>query len=449
MVFSSPVFILLFLPLTLGLSFVLPRRWHNPMLLVMSLIFYAWGEPVYILLMLVSALVNWVCALHVRRRGVLVLGIAVNIGLLVIFKYADFLIGGVNSLSGLQLPLPQLPLPVGISFYTFQAMSYLIDVHRGEAPVQRNFARLLLYIALFPQLIAGPIVRYADVAAQLEARQRSVVDMAEGARRFVIGFARKMLFANTLALVVDRLIALPSRSSAAAWLIAICYALQIYFDFSGYSDMAIGLGRLFGFRFRENFDQPYRAIGMQDFWRRWHISLTSWFRSYVYIPLGGNRRGPLRTVLNRLTVFILTGLWHGANLTFLVWGLVHGLFLMLEYRLLRPARWPRLLARLYTLLVVLVTFVLFRADTLREGLGLIATMFRFEASDALVRGTITGLLSPWTLLILGLAILISLLPRLTRPLPPTLRYASTALLWLLCLLNLSASGYNPFIYFRF
>ncbi|MDI9497695.1 MAG: MBOAT family O-acyltransferase [Bacillota bacterium] len=448
MVFSSPVFVFLFLPLTLLLSVVLPKRWHNAMLLLMSLIFYAWGEPVYVLLMLASSLINWQLALRVKRRGVIQAAVIINIGLLVVFKYTDFLLAGINSLTGLNLPLPHLPLPIGISFYTFQALSYVIDVYRDEVPAQPKYARVLLYIVLFPQLIAGPIVRYADVAEEIASRSRSPEDVAEGMARFVVGFARKLLLANNCALIVDRLIEQPEPSTLTAWLIAIAYALQIFFDFAGYSDMAIGLGRMFGFHFKENFAQPYRALGVQDFWRRWHMSLTSWFRSYVYIPLGGNRRGTLRTLRNRLVVFTLTGLWHGANLTFLVWGLFHGLFLMLEHHLLKPARWPRLVARVYTLLVAVTGFVIFRADTLAQGFGLLGRMFWPHATTALGRAQLAPLLSPWALLLLVLAAVIALLPpvRLRHALP---RYALTAGLWLVCLLNLSAATYNPFIYFRF
>ena len=347
MVFSSPTFLFLFLPAVFLVNLLFRRsvRWSNVLLLLASLLFYAWGEPVCVLLMLFTTLVNYLAAramarFPAKRRFWCGLAVVWSIGTLVFFKYTDFLIENLNGLFSLSLPLPHIALPIGISFFTFQAMSYVLDVYRGDARLSRNYFDVLLYIALFPQLIAGPIVKYHDVDEQLHQRTITVEKTASGFRRFCFGLAKKVLIANTLAMTADAVYALPLESVAApaAWLGAVCYLFQIYFDFSGYSDMAIGLGLAFGFEFKENFHYPYVAGTMQEFWRRWHISLSTWFREYVYIPLGGNRKGKLRTGLNKLAVFFLTGLWHGASWNFAVWGLYHGGFLMLEsYGALKPA----------------------------------------------------------------------------------------------------------------
>jgi len=344
MLFSEPVFVFLFLPLLLLGYALTPRAAQNTLLLLASLLFYAWGEGFFVLVMLGSIAFNYLVGLLLeagrgRRRLrplALLLGVAGNLALLIVFKYAGFLVTNLNLLlAGLKLPalpVPALHLPIGISFFTFQAMSYVIDVYRDRIPVQKHPLRIALYIALFPQLIAGPIVRYQHIARQLTRRVVTRPGLAEGIRRFILGLGKKMLLANVLAVPVDKIFAIPAHqlTTSVAWLGVVCYALQIYFDFSGYSDMAIGLGRMFGFRFLENFRYPYLARTITDFWRRWHISLSSWFRDYVYIPLGGNRRGPLRTYRNLVIVFLLCGLWHGASWTFVAWGLFHGLFLAIE-----------------------------------------------------------------------------------------------------------------------
>ena len=360
MVFSSPTFFFLFLPAAFLVNLLFRRsiRWSNALLLVASLLFYAWGEPVYVLLMIFTTLVNYAAARFMerfpaQRRFWCGAAVVWSLGTLVFFKYTDFLIESINGALGLSLPLPGIALPIGISFFTFQAMSYVLDVYRGDAQLSKNYFDVLLYISLFPQLIAGPIVKYHDVDQQLHARTITIEKTAAGFRRFCFGLAKKVLIANTLAMTADAVYALPMGSVTAptAWLGAVAYLFQIYFDFSGYSDMAIGLGQAFGFTFKENFNYPYIAQTMQEFWRRWHISLSTWFREYVYIPLGGNRKGRLRTGLNKLTVFLLTGLWHGASWNFAVWGLYHGSFLMLEsYGALKPAKWPRALRHAYTLL---------------------------------------------------------------------------------------------------
>lgn len=474
MVFSSLSFLFLFFPLTFLLYLVIPSwKWRNALLTAASLIFYAWGEPVYVLLLLFSVLVNWLLALVISRRensgrGVAAAAVLLNIGLLVVFKYSGFLVQSLNALLRLSLPVPDIRLPIGISFFTFQTLSYVIDVYRDKSSVQVRFSRLLLYISFFPQLIAGPIVKYHDIKDQLETRPLSADDIAEGLKRFVYGLAKKVLLANAMAAVADMVFGLPGASLTAfsAWTGAVCYMLQIYFDFSGYSDMAIGLGRMFGFTFKENFRYPYAALGIKDFWRRWHISLSTWFKEYLYIPLGGNRKGKARMFLNQLIVFAATGLWHGANVTFLVWGLFHGLFLTLESGGAIPVKKAsghvvsRFFVRVYTLLVVLIGFVIFRADTMTQAFSYLAAMFTGgQGSAADLAGVIT-FLTPWFLCVLAVACVTSfpLFPaageRLCRSRTGArvytgVSYAASLLLFALCVLSLAADTYNPFIYFRF
>lgn len=344
MVFASVPFLFVFLPAVLAAYFLCPRRWHNAVLLVFSLFFYAWGEPVYILLMLSSITVSFLAGRALgrahtpaRRRAVLSASVAYHLLTLGFFKYADFLIGTVNSLFGLSLPLLSLPLPIGISFYTFQTLSYIVDVYRGVCAPQRRWDWLAMYVSLFPQLIAGPIVRYSDIASQLEHRTHSLADVAAGARRFVLGLGKKVLLANVFYELITTFKASGDRSVLFYWLYAAACVLNIYFDFSGYSDMAVGLGLLFGIRLPENFNYPYCAASLSAFWRRWHMSLSGWFRDYLYIPLDGNRRGTLRTMCNKLLVFLATGLWHGNGLTFVLWGLWHGLWSCVETALPRCA----------------------------------------------------------------------------------------------------------------
>lgn len=474
MVFSSLSFLFLFFPLTFLLYLVIPSwKWRNTLLIAASLIFYAWGEPVYVLLLLFSVLVNWLLALVISRRessgrGVAAAAVILNIGLLVVFKYSGFLVQSLNALLRLSLPVPDIRLPIGISFFTFQTLSYVIDVYRDKSSVQVRFSRLLLYISFFPQLIAGPIVKYHDIKDQLETRTLSADDIAEGLKRFIYGLAKKVLLANAMASVADMVFGLPGASLTAfsAWTGAVCYMLQIYFDFSGYSDMAIGLGRMFGFTFKENFRYPYAALGIKDFWRRWHISLSTWFKEYLYIPLGGNRKGKARMFLNQLIVFAATGLWHGANVTFLVWGLFHGLFLTLESGGAIPVKKAsghvvsRFFVRVYTLLVVLIGFVIFRADTMTQAFSYLAAMFTGgQGSAADLAGVIT-FLTPWFLCVLAVACVTSfpLFPaageRLCRSRTGArvytgVSYAASLLLFALCVLSLAADTYNPFIYFRF
>jgi alginate O-acetyltransferase complex protein AlgI len=379
MVFSSPIFLFLFLPVVLTVYALLPGiRAKNLWLLLVSLAFYAWGEVLFIFLLLASTLANYFLGLWVdrskdagRRKFAVGVAVFVNIGLLAFFKYADFFAGLLNELlaiAGLApVHAPHIPLPIGISFFTFHALSYVIDVYRRKWKASTDPKDVALYIFFFPQLIAGPILRWGAIAPQLLERTMSRDVFAEGIRRFVGGLAKKMIIANTVAVPADQIFALPANelSPPVAWFGMLCYTLQIYFDFSGYSDMAVGLGKMFGFKFLENFNFPYTARSIRDFWRRWHISLSTWFRDYLYIPLGGNRVSEARNHLNLLMVFFLCGLWHGASWTFVVWGLYHGLFLVLERT--RFGVWqdkfPRPVRHLYTILIVMIGWVLFRSDT--------------------------------------------------------------------------------------
>ena len=386
MVFASVPFLFVFLPAVLAAYFLCPRRWHNAVLLVFSLFFYAWGEPVYILLMLSSITVSFLAGRALgrahtpaRRRAVLSASVAYHLLTLGFFKYADFLIGTVNSLFGLSLPLLSLPLPIGISFYTFQTLSYIVDVYRGVCAPQRRWDWLAMYVSLFPQLIAGPIVRYQTVEQQIAHRTVSRAQCAEGVRRFTAGLVKKVLLANNIGLVFTQILgngALP-QSVLAAWVAVAAYTFQIYFDFAGYSDMAIGLGKLFGFTFEENFNLPYLSRSITEFWRRWHISLGTWFRDYVYIPLGGNRCGWGRQLFNIAVVWLLTGLWHGASWNFVLWGAYYAVLLMVEkLGLLRVlARLPRMLQHAYALFFIVVGWALFACTEPGQLSGVFGALF--------------------------------------------------------------------------
>ena len=468
MVFSSLPFLFFYLPVVLLIYKLTPLKLRNLFLLLASLFFYGWGEPVYILIMFLSTAVDYTHGMLVERwrsddrkaRLAVASSVFFNLAILVFFKYWDFIAGNVNALTGLNLPIFGIPLPIGISFYTFQTMSYTIDVYRQSAPVQRNVITFGAYVTLFPQLIAGPIIQYKTVAEQLVSRTENLEKFVSGVRRFTVGLAKKVLLANAIGELWDQALASQSLTVAGAWLGLAAYAFQIYFDFSGYSDMAIGLGRMFGFQFLENFQYPYISSSIKEFWRRWHISLSSWFRDYLYIPLGGNRKGKVRTELNKAVVFFCTGLWHGASWNFVLWGLWHGLFIILEDLLPKGGKVRKALGHVTTLLIVLLGFVLFRADTLESAGLMFSQMFTGFAftlqSDALLR----DLLTPLNLATVALGALCSL------PLLPWVRYkaqgdgkgalalrvgsyALSAGLYLLCVMNLAGSAFNPFIYFRF
>lgn len=450
------------------LSRIVPGiRAKNVLLLIASFLFYAFGEPVYVLLMLFSTLINFAAgrllAISGKGKDKLVVASAVilNLGMLSVFKYTDFFLASVNRAFSLEIPLTGIALPVGISFFTFQGLSYVIDVYRDRKQVARGFVKLALYISFFPQLIAGPIVKYHDVAQQIDERQVSSPLTADGLRRFILGLSKKLLIANTVGHMADLVFSAGTQELdlRLAWLGALCYALQIYFDFSGYSDMAIGLGRMFGFRFLENFNYPYISGSVKEFWRRWHISLSSWFRDYLYIPLGGNRKGKLRTELNKTLVFFCTGLWHGASWNFVLWGLWHGAFIVAEDLLPRGGKFRRIAGHIVTPLVVLLGFVLFRADTLADAGRIYSQMFTGFTftlqSDALLRELLIPL--NVTTVLLGLVFSFPLLPWL-RSKTVTLRsgkvletvsYGAAVVLFCLCVMNLAGSDFNPFIYFRF
>lgn len=462
MAFSSPAFVFAFLPVVFLLYRLIP--WHkgkNLLLMLFSLLFYSAGSLVHLPLLLGVALVNYLAGLWFRagkkgKRGVLVLTLVLNLGVLAAFKYLDFFTQTANDVFGLSLRLPGLLLPIGISFFTFQGLSYSIDVYRRPEEGTGSFFEVLLYLSFFPQLIAGPIVKYHDVSAQIRARKTDLADVAAGCRRFLVGLAKKLLLADIFAVAVDRIFGQSLMDARLAWLAAVCYCLQIYFDFSGYSDMAIGMGRMFGFRFLENFNLPYSASSIREFWRRWHISLSSWFKEYVYIPLGGNRKGTGRTYLNLTIVFFLTGLWHGANWTFILWGLWHGFWSVMERLTPLKKLSGKLIGHLYTLLVVLIGFTLFRADTVGQGLtviGKLFTGFSFTRDGTILfRALIT-----WKLILaLVIGIPVSLGLHRTRferwgqkPAAQALSYAGALCLFGLCILRLAAASFNPFIYFQF
>lgn len=465
MLFSSIPFLYYFLPLVLAVYFLTPARFRNAVLLLASLIFYAWGEPKYVLLMLASILSGYGFGLlQERYRGqkgaklVCGLSVAVSLSFLLYFKYADFFLENFNAATGLGVPLLRIALPIGISFYTFQIISYTVDVYRGE-PAQKNLIHLAAYVAMFPQLIAGPIVRYSDIAQQLEHRSHSTALAAEGVRRFLIGLGKKILIANQLGELCSVFRASDEKSVLFYWLYAVAFALHIYFDFSGYSDMAIGLGKVFGFHFLENFNYPYISASITEFWRRWHMSLGTWFRDYVYIPLGGNRVGRARQLLNILVVWMLTGFWHGAAWNFVVWGLMFAVLLIMEKLwLLKPLSKCRPLAHLYVVFFVVISFVIFNAENMGQALSDIGGLFGAGGIPLVSAEAVYCLRSFALVLILAVfgatPLLRNGLVRLSQY--PTAGKVLNALEpFTLFILLLVMTGYlvdgsfNPFLYFRF
>ena len=458
------VFLCVFLPAAFCLHLLLPgMRAKNFLLVVASLVFYAYGEPIYVILLVASSAGNYILA---RLTGecpkilklTMTLAVVINLGLLVIFKYSGFLVDTFNSVTGAGIPVPQVRMPIGISFFTFQALSYVIDVYRGDASVQKNFGKVLLYISFFPQLIAGPIVKYHDVEAEINNRKQTPEEIGKGIRRFIAGLSKKVLIANTMGLVADNLFgaAATGITGPGAWLGAVSYMLQIYFDFSGYSDMALGLGMMFGFHFHENFDYPYISASIREFWRRWHMSLSGWFKEYLYIPLGGNRRGKFRTVVNKMIVFVCTGIWHGASFNFLFWGIYHGFFLMLEEYIpfigKKGGKLKSFFQHVYALLVVCVGFVFFRADTMKQGCFWIREMFTDFGWKASAMSLTLQQLTPVYLVTLAAALVAAV------PVNSMLKkykwyegftYVLSLAGFALCVLSLAGGTYNPFIYFRF
>ncbi len=480
MVFSSQVFLTVFLPVTVILYYLIPSmRWKNVLLLVCSLVFYAWGEPIYVFLMAASILVNYSFGrlIHASRhrrpfaRLLLIFAVLFNLGLLVYFKYFSFLLQVFNRFLSTTFTVKDIALPIGISFFTFQGLSYVIDVFREPADdetgfvVQRNFIDLALYIAMFPQLIAGPIVRYHDIQPYLRGRKHSVDQFARGIETFVGGLAKKVLVANVLGETVELIMVqnVGMIDAPIAWLGAVCYSLQLYFDFSGYSDMAIGMGRMFGFEFQRNFDDPYVSCSITEFWRRWHISLSQWFRDYLYIPLGGSRRG--NVYFNLFVVFLATGFWHGAAYGFILWGLWHGMFVLLERFFkkhpIRGLKIPGLIRWLWTMLIVVLGWTLFRLVSVSETLRYYAIMFGRTKPD-FIRFGLAWYLPRRTLAALAAAVLLCLPWRklfqtrlagvgalLDKPVPVLIRRLLVLALLGLCFLAICNSTYNPFIYFRF
>lgn len=464
MVFSSMVFLCVFLPAAFCLHLLLPgMRAKNFLLVVASLVFYAYGEPIYVILLVASSAGNYILARLTGecpkiRKLTMTLAVVINLGLLVIFKYSGFLVDTFNSVTGAGIPVPQVRMPIGISFFTFQALSYVIDVYRGDASVQKNFGKVLLYISFFPQLIAGPIVKYHDVEAEINNRKQTPEEIGKGIRRFIAGLSKKVLIANTMGLVADNLFgaAATGITGPGAWLGAVSYMLQIYFDFSGYSDMALGLGMMFGFHFHENFDYAYISASIREFWRRWHMSLSGWFKEYLYIPLGGNRRGKFRTVVNKMIVFVCTGIWHGASFNFLFWGIYHGFFLMLEEYIpfigKKGGKLKSFFQHVYALLVVCVGFVFFRADTMKQGCFWIREMFTDFGWKASAMSLTLQQLTPVYLVTLAAALVAAV------PVNSMLKkykwyegftYVLSLAGFALCVLSLAGGTYNPFIYFRF
>jgi alginate O-acetyltransferase complex protein AlgI len=493
LVFSSAIFLYVFLPITLGLYYSLTHKLRNVWLLTASLIFYAWGEPKYLFLMLASILFNWLIGLAIEftpsRRfqlAILTFGVSVDVFVLLYYKYASFLVGNLASLAhafiGKNLHVQQVALPVGISFFTFHSISYIVDIYRREAKALRNPLNMGVYISLFPQLIAGPIIRYHDIAEQIMHRSNTLERFSSGVERFVFGLGKKVLIANVLGQVADQIFATPAShlSFPVAWLGIVCYTLQIYFDFSGYSDMAIGLARMFGFELAENFNYPYIATSAREFWRRWHISLSTWFRDYVYIPLGGNRASQTRVGVNLFTVFLLCGLWHGASWNFALWGAFHGVLLVLERgrfgKLLD--RSPRYIGWLYTILMVMVGWVFFRAQDVRHAVSYLAAMVG-AGKESGFTPEVALYLNAQTYATIALGVLLSMpiatafardwhhrrFPRHSNERPPewivalssstrgaTLLYVrliAVAAILAFSAAELAAGTYNPFIYFRF
>ena len=461
MLFSSNVFLYFYIPIVLLLYYVLPRKARNPVLFAVSLFFYGWGEPVYMLLMVATIGLNFVCGALIEKkksagesaRKPLVVGVVLNLLILGFFKYTGFLVDSLKSVLPFMagIKTPQISLPIGISFYVFQSMSYIIDVYRDDAPVQKNPVTFGTYVTLFPQLIAGPIVRYADVAKQLQERRENLTDFASGVRLFIVGLSKKVLLANQMGALWESL--QTSEGSLAAWVGIAAYALQLYFDFSGYSDMAIGLGRMFGFEFLINFNYPYIAKSITDFWRRWHISLSTWFREYVYIPLGGNRKGLKRQILNLLIVWGLTGFWHGASWNFLLWGLYYGILLILEKTFLLKVleKTPAVLRHIYSMVAVLLGWALFYFEDMGALGAFFLRLFNFSATDGVAINRILGYLPLFAVAAVA-----------ATPFGKNLylkwkekswsEYAllgGAAVLLLLCVAVLVSQSYNPFIYFRF
>ena len=468
MLFSSIVFLFTFLPAVMILYYLLPVRFRNVILLLASLVFYAWGEPVYLFLMLLSILFNYFSGLDIARnlqdkraaKRSLVFNLIINLAVLGFFKYEGFVLDTLNGILPVHISYHALPLPIGISFYTFQILSYIIDVYRGNVKVQTNLPNFALYVTMFPQLIAGPIVQYADVDEQLASREVSWTKFGEGSMYFIRGLAKKVLLANTSGMIFTEVSGLAKGNIAVmtAWLGAFAYMFQIYFDFSGYSDMAIGLGKMFGFEFNMNFNYPYVSKSITEFWRRWHISLSSWFRDYVYIPLGGNRVSKIKHIRNLLIVWFLTGLWHGAAWNFVAWGLYYGVILIIEKYLLSPVldRLPNVVRHIYSIVLVVIGWVLFFSSSFGQAADYIRVMFGAGAHGFADRESmylLTSNLILWLILIFGSTPLVHFryehMLRTKKWNTTIINSVVYAALFIVCIAYLVTETYNPFLYFRF
>lgn len=468
MLFSSIVFLFSFLPAVMTLYYLLPVRFRNVILLLASLVFYAWGEPVYLFLMLLSILFNYFSGLDIARnlqdkraaKRSLVFNLIINLAVLGFFKYEGFVLDTLNGILPVHISYHALPLPIGISFYTFQILSYIIDVYRGNVKVQTNLPNFALYVTMFPQLIAGPIVQYADVDEQLASREVSRTKFGEASMYFIRGLAKKVLLANTSGMIFTEVSGLAKGNIAVmtAWLGAFAYMFQIYFDFSGYSDMAIGLGKMFGFEFNMNFNYPYVSKSITEFWRRWHISLSSWFRDYVYIPLGGNRVSKIKHIRNLLIVWFLTGLWHGAAWNFVAWGLYYGVILIIEKYLLSPVldRLPDVVRHIYSIVLVVIGWVLFFSSSFGQAADYIRVMFGAGAHGFADRESmylLTSNLILWLILIFGSTPLVHFryehMLRTKKWNTTIINSVVYAALFIVCIAYLVTETYNPFLYFRF
>lgn len=472
MVFSSAVFVFGFLPLLFFLYFIAAPKFRNYILLIFSLIFYGWGGPKYLLLMIIVVMADYLFALLLSiskkeglRKLLLFLSVVANLGVLGYYKYTNFLVENLNHFAGTNIRITEIVLPIGISFFTFQAMSYVIDVYRNDVAAQKNPFFVMLYVSLFPQLVAGPIVRYKTVEDEIVNRQIHTEDVADGLERFILGFAKKLIIANNMGALADKIFGMVTLDMPMAWLGAVAYTLQIYFDFSAYSDMAIGLGRIFGFHFEENFNFPYIARSVVDFWRRWHISLTTWFRDYIYIPLGGNRKGVPRMYLNMFIIWTLTGVWHGAEWNFILWGMYYFVFQALEKLFL--GKWleklPRILQHIYTMFVVIVGWVIFRCDSgLNQCVTYLKALFSMEVTEHSL-SVIRVYASQYGIyLLLGIILSMPLYRVVKQYIGRKVKehkvakcalaivgYGGLLGLFYISVLYLVNSTYNPFIYFRF
>ena len=465
MVFSSAIFLLMFLPIVFVLNLFIKNEYSNILLLIASLFFYAWGEPYLVLLMITSIIINWAVGRVIektdgnKKRISLTLGIVCDLGILGYYKYAGFIVEIINSIFHTEMiPVPEIALPIGISFFTFQAISYISDVYKGETNASYKLVNTALYISFFPQLIAGPIVKYRDINKQIEARTITRIGISSGFKRFIYGLSKKVLLSNVLGLCVDTIYAydITAIDGRTAWIGALAYTFQIYYDFSGYSDMAIGLGKMFGFDFFENFNYPYLSKSITEFWKKWHISLGAWFREYVYIPLGGNRKGTARTYINLILVFFLTGLWHGADFSFIIWGLYHGFFTIIERLGLKKfLDKSRLISTIYCFCIVNFGWVLFRATDTLTGIRFISRMLmpwrHLDISIPIWNYIDCKTIFTLFVAILGIGIVKTLVPEKIKYLwrDSTIEAIYCVLLLILCLASIASDTYNPFIYFQF